>query len=72
MACRKRGRLGLDHVIYIYVIHIFHLQICTNDYFYSNPFSAKGKNFVVSLIFSEKKYDINKSTHGLSLLMVSN
>ena len=38
-----------------------------NDYFASNLLSAKGKNFVVSLLFSrDKQWDQQEHPYGLS------
>ena len=37
--------------IFIYVFFLFHLQICTNNYFYSDYFYAMRNNWVVYLFF---------------------
>ena len=42
--------------MYIYISNkFFHTQLCRNEYFALNYYSAKGDNFSVSLIFSEGK-----------------
>ena len=57
--------------VFTSVIYIFSpVQICTNEYFNSKYFSAMGKYFFPCYLAREI-YEINKSTHGVSFLVVS-
>ena len=56
--------------MYSYVLYVcVHAQLYINDYTYYASFSVKGVLFPCSSEITT--YDINKSTHMLSLLMVS-
>ena len=57
--------------VFICVIYFCRAQICTNEYFDSNYFFAKGHNFLCPLSSSKTRDDSNKSPHGVSLFAVS-